>query len=104
MSEREEGSNNLVPFIEYIRPDGKQRSRWLEVDGKSAILAHQCIAWGARFTSELLPADLIALTCEYADDDLVLRIAQNRPDGEDLRAAAKSLIEAAYNLIEKKED
>lgn len=101
MNKMEENRCNQVPFTEYIRPNGGQRQQHLEMDSETATLARRCINRGARFTAELMPADLVALTCEYAGDDLVMRIAKNEPSGEDLRKSAKSLIEAAHNLIEK---
>ena len=51
----------LIPFTQYVRPNGQPRQQHFEVTGEVASKAATLVDEGARFSAELTPMDMMAL-------------------------------------------
>lgn len=94
---------NVIRFIEFLRPNGEVNSFIIDTTAHLAELARKCEAAGARFTWERIPGKLIALVCEFQDEDLIMRLAQDDLDSEDFSLALSSLVTGAYTQIYEKD-
>jgi hypothetical protein len=70
----------MIPFTQYLRPDGRERA--VEVDMPLPIehLAFTFIKAGGRYECEELRTGSVVFTAVYGDDDIAMEICQNGPD------------------------
>lgn len=70
----------MIPFTQYLRPNGKQRA--IEIDRPEEIeaIAHEFIASGGRYECEELNTGQVSLTAVKDDDDVCIELCMNGPD------------------------
>lgn len=80
----------IIPFTQFLRPDGRQREVVIEVDPVIAAKARAIIARGLRFECEKLSTGQASLTITDPEEgDLDIRIV---PNGPGIRAAVEDLV------------
>lgn len=94
----------LIPFTQYLLPDGRQRSiKWDCTTREQEIKAQALIDAGAVFEAEMLQTRDISLTCELKDNSgemqiLSHEICANNPEVID---AVARLVENAHEKLIK---
>ena len=70
-----------VRFIQYLRPDGRQREMFLEAQSPE-IVAKAAEIWkaGYRLESEILMSDMVSLTISDGEEDVAIELAPNGPE------------------------
>jgi hypothetical protein len=64
-----------VPFSQYLLPDGRRRSVWIERSVEVESLARELVERGVHFDVEALRTGDVSLTAELdEDDERVLRL------------------------------
>ena len=80
----------IVPFTQYLRPDGRRREVFIEVSPELAAKAHTLIARGLAFECEELSTGQASLTITDPEEgDLDIRVV---PNGPGVREAVEDLI------------
>ncbi len=69
-----------IPFIQYLRPDGRQVPVSIDRPDEIANLARRIIDRGFRFECEHLSTGHASLTIASHDDDEDIEIVRNGPD------------------------
>ncbi len=71
-----------IPFVQFMRPDGKQLKRLIDRPKEIEREALQLIVWGFRFTLESLPGGNVMIDCEDPrdiDTPLYSEVVENGP-------------------------
>ena len=70
-----------VRFIQYLRPDGRQREMFIEARSPE-IVAKAELIWksGYRLESEVLMSDLVSLTISDGEEDVASELIENGPE------------------------
>ena len=69
-----------IPFIQYLRPDGRKRIGGFERPDKIVNLAQKIIDRGFRFECEHLVTGEISLTISNDEADHAIEIVSNGPE------------------------
>jgi hypothetical protein len=69
----------MIPFTQYLRPDGRQIDTEIERPEEIEIQAHALISFGCHFDAEVLRTGEVSLTCERNGDVLAIRVCENGP-------------------------
>lgn len=69
-----------IPFIQYLRPDGRKVEVSIDRPDEIAGLADRIIERGYRFECEHLSTGHASLTIAGADDDEDIEVVRNGPD------------------------
>ena len=93
----------MVPFTQFLRPNGERKETWIEMPTDVELLARRFIDEGGAYTSELLPrTNEVSLCAEFGIEDerkdVVCVIAQNGPDIPD---AVEQLIRESFQYLQK---
>ena len=87
--------NNLVPFTQYLRPDGRKVDEAIEMDGATCTKAQLIIDAGYRFEAEVLMNGVCSFTIVGYDprieeeSDVAIKLC---PNGPKVPEAVKDLI------------
>lgn len=69
-----------IPFIEFVRPNGRKVERALDSDDVTEAMAQDLIDAGCRFTAELIPeVNMVSITAENDREDIAFRLFRNSP-------------------------
>ena len=89
-----------VPFVQFLRPDGRRRNIWIERDAERARKATALREQGCRFEVEELLTGEASMTVERlhgGEDELVsIRVV---PNGPEVPPAVDELIDEAYERV-----
>jgi hypothetical protein len=70
----------MIPFTQYLRPDGRKRPVEIDMPPPIEHLALQFIKAGGRYECEELRTGQVSFTAVFDDDDIALELCQNGPD------------------------
>jgi len=85
-----------VPFIQYIRPDGRRQPIMMDRPQGLYLKAMRLIEAGFSFTAEELPGGIVSLTCVDPEDEHDIAIVLCH-DKKQLGMKVDELIEAAWD-------
>lgn len=72
-----------IPFIQYLRPNGRRAEVSIDRPGEIETLAHAFIGKGGRFECEELTTGHASLTAvfmlEDGEDDVAIEVVKNGP-------------------------
>ena len=91
----------LIPFTQYLLPDGETRPMTIELDGDAANKAEEILDSGKyRFEIEMLRTSQISITCfdTNKEEDVSIEVCANGPPVVD---ATVRMIETAHKIIFK---
>jgi len=92
--------NNLrlvIPFTQYLRPDGRKRRIEMTVVGGVAEAADRILRHGWVFEVEELTTGDASLTVSDGEEDVATEVV---PNGPEVPVAIERLVMAAASLIE----
>lgn len=73
----------MIPFTQYLRPDGRKKETGIERPEEVEALAHSFIEAGGKFEAEVLSDGQVSLTaCQEIDgewQDVAIEICANGP-------------------------
>lgn len=91
----------MIPFTQYLLPDGKKRLIWINVSAGVGMKAAELIkSKGCHFDAEVLTTGEVSFTCEKDDDLVSIQICSNNSQ---VAEAVKRLIEDASDKLLLKE-
>ena len=77
-------SDHLIPFTQYLRPDGRKRSTFISVHTDVAKKARSIMARGLAFECEVLATGEASFTITDPEEgDLDIRVVPNGPGVRD---------------------
>lgn len=80
----------IIPFTQYLRPNGRRKEVTIEVSPDVASKAHAIIARGLAFECEELSTGQVSLTITDPEEgDLDIRVV---PNGPGVREAVEDLV------------
>jgi len=99
-------SSNIIPFTQYLRPDGRQRDIQIEVPPQVVADAHALVCSGYHLECEVLRTGEVSLTVfdPTEEEDIAIEVV---PNGPGVREAVARLIAAGLKAAEaakEKED
>ena len=89
-------ASTLVPFTQFLLPDGRAKSVSIQTDAGTAEKAFDLIRRGYRFECECLMTGEVSLTCESKNEDdgpIAIEICANGPA---VPTAVAKLIDDAF--------
>lgn len=94
-----------IRFTQYLRPDGRRKTVWIERDGESADAAMALLEAGCWFDVEELTTGEASMTVERFDDDgetelLAQEVCENAPGAPEL-AVDRLMVAALRELRER---
>lgn len=69
----------MIPFVQFLRPDGRVRNMEFEAAPKTSALAQQAIKRGVRFEIEELTTGEISMEAMLDDECLASELCANGP-------------------------
>lgn len=93
----------LIPFTQYLRPNGRKKNISIEVDQATGDMAKELINAGARFEVEELRTGLVSLECINTnvdeDDYMFCLSSQLVPNGPGMKEAVAELVSEAHKRM-----
>ena len=93
----------MIQFTQYLRPNGRTQTIYIEMDEETESKAAELIGSGAVFEAEVLPGSIVSLEClDTAVDgndsqfSLAIQLVKNGPMVVD---AVKTLVADAYKRM-----
>ena len=87
----------LIPFTQYLLPDGRKKSVWIEVFDEYGQKALDLIEnEGCHFDVEVLTTGKVSFTCERGDDLISIQVCDNDPQ---VIEGVNRLVEDAYDKL-----
>jgi hypothetical protein len=86
----------VVPFTQYLRPDGRKVAAEFECSEQLEALANEFIAAGGYFECEHLTTGHASLTAGYNDEDIAIELV---PNGPEVPAAVERLVHKAIKWL-----
>jgi len=90
----------LIPFIQYLRPNGHKTNISIKVDQITGDMAKKLINVGARFEVEELSTGMVSLeviNTNVDEDDLMFCLSgQLVPNGPGMKKAVVELVKQAH--------
>lgn len=87
-----------IPFMQYIRPDGRQSPMLFDTDDPEQLSgAARILARGWRFEAEVLTTGDVSLTISNGDFDVACVISENGPEIDD---RITQLIRAGVEILD----
>jgi len=95
-----------MQFIQYLMPNGLKKEVSTECSPDIESKAKAIREWGGEFEIEVLSTGAVSMTIEYDDDEGERRSLAHEicPNGPDVPAAVKRLVETAFVAVSKLED
>ena len=87
-----------IPFIQYIRPNGKRRNINIECSPELYVKAKTIINKGGMFEAEILTTDEVSLTINYNYEDIAIEVVSNGPE---VLKAVERLIDSGLRKLYK---
>lgn len=84
-----------VVFTQYLRPDGRTQSVWIEREADVVAIAAALLKQGYHFDIEELADRMVSMTCESANEDEPPIAHELVPNGPEVPPAVDRLIRAA---------
>jgi len=89
----------VIPFTQYLLPNGRQRPVEIEVDSATAAVAHKILALGRyRFECEMLRTGEVSLTTFDTKEEVNI-VIEVCPNGSEVPEAVNKMINAAWSYI-----
>lgn len=88
----------MIPFTQYLRPDGRKRSINIERPAEVEELAMKLVRRGLRLEAEELCTGEVSFTVFDGEKDIAIEIC---PNGPDVPHAVDRLIKDATATVEK---
>jgi hypothetical protein len=93
----------MIPFTQYLRPDGRQQKIEVEMPAPIEHLAFTFIKAGGRYEAEVLRTGEASLTAVYKvdgeDQDIAIEICDNGPGVPD---AVEKLVRSSIRFLDLK--
>ena len=72
----------MIPFTQFLLPDGRQKPATLPVSAKLARVARELIEGGHEFHAEILTTGEVSLTCfdPREEVDIAIEVCANGPE------------------------
>lgn len=70
----------MIPFRQYLMPDGRQKETGIERPKEVEELAKKFIEAGGRYECEVLSNGFISLTAFYDEDDIAIEVCENNKE------------------------
>jgi hypothetical protein len=86
----------MIPFTQFLRPDGEQKTIQIQRSPEIEAVAAQLIAAGCRLEAEVLRTGECSFTCERGEQVLAIEVCQNGPP---VLAAVDKLIAEAIGQL-----
>lgn len=86
----------MIPFTQYLLPDGDKREIAIERPADIEERATAVINRNARFEAEVLTTGEISLTVHYKEEDIAIEICSNGPS---VPEAVDRLVKTAHSLL-----
>jgi len=69
-----------IKFTQFLRPDGRQKVVYIDLDSATEELAMKIVEEGYRFEVEELSTGQISMSISNDDEDAALRVCNNGPE------------------------
>ena len=86
-----------IPFTQYLRPNGRKRQEFFQVDGQTAVDATRLLDAGLVFEVEVLTTNEVSLTVSNGETDIAIEISKN---GIEVLDAVARLMTSAKGVLE----
>jgi hypothetical protein len=87
----------MIPFTQYLRPDGRKRSTGIELDPQVEAIAERFIESGGRYECEELTTGHASFTAVKYGDDVAIEVCMNGPG---VPAAVERLVRKSEKFID----
>ena len=87
----------MIPFTQYLLPDGEKRQVSVERSTEIEALAHKVRLIGGRFEIELLRTGDVSLECLIRGDDPQVLSSAICSNGPGIELVVDSIVEQAYS-------
>jgi hypothetical protein len=92
----------MIPFVQYLRPDGYPRDVEIDLPAGVEALAQQFLEAGGRYECELLRDETVSLTAAFEIDGEVQDIACVLcPNGPGVPDSAAELVHKSIRFLER---
>jgi len=93
----------MIPFRQYLRPDGRQRKVEIDMPPEVEHLAYGFINAGGRYEAEVLTTGDVSLTAVYdvdgEDQDIAIELCDNGPG---VPEAVEKLVRKSVNWLDRR--
>ena len=88
----------VIPFTQYLRPDGRKQPIEVEVFEETAAKAKVILDYGWAFEVEVLTTGQISMTVSDGEEDRAIELCANDPHIND---TLKKLVDSAYEAAKE---
>jgi len=91
----------MVPFTQYLRPDGRKRAVTTDCAPEVEALAEEFMAAGGKYECEELTTGHVSLTAVYDFEDIAIEVC---PNGSDVPPCVEKLIRRSVKWLKEERD